>query len=193
MAGMGTGRPTLSSFFGIRPRPEREIAFWLADQLATDLGGRGIFVAREVEIRVSPGGYMGESVDILVEAVAGERVEGSQLVQTVIELKCCWHEGLDTAMRNQLVSRYLDGDHNQGIYLVAHFDSPRWSDSDAGRRRACRKRDLAATRAFFAAQATDVSSEGLADISAYTLDCSLGSSGSVSEPEAITASPSPQQ
>jgi hypothetical protein len=126
----------------VRPKPERLIAAWLEDHLRTDLSGRGVFLGREVEIRAHPKGHMGESVDIMVEAVAGERVAGSPTVSVTIELKCCWHADLDKAMSAQLVDRYLDPKNNQGIYLVAYFDSPSWADEDARNRRACRRRNF---------------------------------------------------
>lgn len=157
------------------PKPERLVAAWLEDHLRTDLAERGIFVGRELEIRVNPHGQMGESVDIFVAAIAGEEVEGSPIVQVVVELKCCWHGDIDTAMRDQLVRRYLDDENNQGIYVVAHFDSASWNSSDARRRRVCRTRDLSDSREFFAAQAAEVNGEGLASVSAYVLDCSLDS------------------
>lgn len=157
----------------LRPKRERQVALWLADRLKEDLAGQGIFVGRELEINANPEGYMGESVDIICEAVAGERVEGSPIVRVVIELKCCWHEDLDEAMREQLVNRYLDGDHRQGIYVVAHFDSPDWDASDSVKYRRCRRRDLQASRDFFAQQAEKVSADGAAEVSAFVLDCAL--------------------
>jgi hypothetical protein len=157
----------------LRPKRERQVALWLADRLKEDLAGQGIFVGRELEIKANPEGYMGESVDIICEAVAGERVEGSPIVRVVIELKCCWHEDLDEAMKEQLVDRYLDGDHRQGIYVVAHFDSPDWDASDSVNYRRCRRRDFQASRDFFAQQAERVSADGTAEVSAFVLDCSL--------------------
>lgn len=158
----------------LHPKPERLVGAWLEEHLRNDLADSGIFVGRELEIRVNPQGYMGESVDIFTEAVAGEQVEGSPLVRVVTELKCCWHADLDTAMRDQLVSRYLDAENNQGIYLIAHFDSQGWDDSDAPKRHRCRKRSLTELREFFAEQAVEVSAEGLAEVSALVLDCSIG-------------------
>jgi len=157
----------------LRPKRERQVALWLADRLKEDVAGQGIFVGRELEIKANPEGYMGESVDIICEAVAGERVEGSPIVRVVIELKCCWHEDLDVAMKEQLVDRYLDGDHRQGIYVVAHFDSPDWDASDSVSYRRCRRRDFQASRDFFAQQAERVSADGTAEVSAFVLDCSL--------------------
>jgi hypothetical protein len=157
----------------LHPKSERLVGAWLEEHLRTDLAGSGIFVGRELEIRANARGYMGESVDIFTEAVAGEQVQGSQLVRVVTELKCCWHADLDTAMRDQLVSRYLDAKNNQGIYLVAYFDSPKWDDSDTAKRARCRRRSVAELREFFAQQAAEVNAEGLAEVSTLVLDCSV--------------------
>ena len=75
-------------------------------------------------------------------------------------------------MKEQLVDRYLGGDHRQGIYAVAYFDSPDWGEDTAGRRR-CRRRDLEANRDLFARQAEEVTLEGDAEVSAFVLDCSV--------------------
>jgi hypothetical protein len=158
----------------LRPKGERLVAAWLEQHLRDDLAGRGIFVGRELEIRVNPKGHMGESVDIFTEAVVGPEVEGAATVRVVTELKCCWHEDLDMAMRGQLVDRYLDGENDQGIYLVAYFDSPDWDDSDAPKRGRCRARTLEESRSFFAGQAAEINSEGTAEVGVVVLDCRLG-------------------
>jgi hypothetical protein len=157
----------------LHPKREPLIGEWLANHLRTELEGRGIFVGREVGIRVNARGYMGESVDILTEAIAGRQVEGTPMVRVATELKCCWHADLDTAMRDQLVANYLDDEHNQGIYLVAHFDSPRWTDSHTDKRRRCRKRGPEELREFFTKQAAEVNDEGLAEVTAVVLDFSV--------------------
>lgn len=158
----------------LRPKGERLVGAWLEQHLRDDLAGNGIFVGRELEIRANPQGHMGESVDIFTEAVAGPEVEGATTVRVVIELKCCWHADIDTAMREQLVDRYLDYENDQGIYLVARFDSADWDDSDAHKRGRCRARTLEESRSFFSEQAAEVSSEGIAEVSAVVLDCSIG-------------------
>jgi hypothetical protein len=74
-----------------------ELSDWLKRWLDSDLRGRGIIVGREVEVRPGPRGKMGESGDLVVEAPAGERVEGSDIVSVTIEVKGCWHS--DVAWR----------------------------------------------------------------------------------------------
>ncbi len=100
-------------------------------------------------------------------------IDGAPEVSVSLELKCCWNRDLDTAMKDQLLDRYLDAENNQGIYLIAHFESPKWEDGDAANRSACGRRDLKSSRSFFAAQAAELSAQGLTDISAFVLDCSL--------------------
>lgn len=157
----------------VRPKPERHVAAWVERHLKEDLAGRGIVLGREVELRPHPKGKMGEAVDILVTALAGPEVEGAPQVAVSLELKCCWNADLDSGMQDQLVDRYLDDELTQGIYAVAYFDATEWDDSDSRNRQRCRRRDLEASRQFFADQATSVSSEQVADVSSAVLDCSL--------------------
>lgn len=156
-----------------RPKSEGEVAIWLEEHLRQDLIGKGVIVDREVDVKPHPKGRKGKAVDFLITAVAGPQVEGSSLVSVSIELKCCWHEDLDTAMREQLVRHYLDAENSRGIYLVAHFDAPKWSESDRRNRSRCRRRTVAQTRQFFDAQALKLGGEGLADVAAFVLDCSV--------------------
>lgn len=156
-----------------RPKSEREVAHWVEEHLREDLIGRGVIVDREVELKPHPKGHRGKAVDLFVTAVAGAQVEGSPIVSVSVELKCCWHADLDTAMRDQLVSRYLDAENSQGIYLVAQFDSPDWTQEDNRNRSRCRRRTVEEARRFFEEQANAIGGEGLADVSAFVLDCSL--------------------
>jgi hypothetical protein len=156
-----------------RPKQENELSDWLKRWLDNDLRGRGIIVGREVQIRPGPRGKMGESGDLVVEAPAGERVEGSDIVSVTIEVKGCWHSDVDTAMKSQLAERYLlpEG-QRQGIYLVGWFDADDWDTNDRRCTR-CRRRGLQDSHAFFAQQTRAVSAEHKVEIDAVVLDCSL--------------------
>jgi hypothetical protein len=156
-----------------RPKQENELSDWLKRWLDNDLRGRGIVVGREVQIRPGPRGKMGESGDLVVEAPAGERVEGSDIVSVTIEVKGCWHSDIDTAMKSQLAERYLlpEG-QQQGIYLVGWFDADDWDTNDRRCTR-CRRRGLQDSHAFFVQQAREVSAEHKVEIDAVVLDCSL--------------------
>jgi hypothetical protein len=156
-----------------RPKLENELSDWLKRHLDQDLRGRGVMVGREVQIRPGPGGKMGESGDLVVEAVAGERVEGAPVVTVTIEVKGCWNEDLDEAMRTQLAERYLLAEgQRQGIYLVGWFAADDWDKSDWKRTR-CGRRSLEESRTFFADQAREISAAQNVEIAAVVLDCSL--------------------
>jgi hypothetical protein len=156
-----------------RPKSENELSDWLKRHLDRDLRGRGIVVGREVQIRPGPGGKMGEAGDLVIDAVAGERIEGAQTVTVTVEVKGCWHDKVETALRAQLAERYLlpEG-QRQGIYVVGWFAADDWTEDD-WRRTACAARGLAESRGLFADQARDVSAELDLEIDAVVLDCSL--------------------
>ncbi len=156
-----------------RPKSENELSDWLKRWLDTDLRGRGIVVGREVQVRPGPGGKMGESTDLLVEAIAGERVEGAEKVSVTIEVKGCWHAEVDDAMETQLAERYLrnEGQH-QGIYIVGWFAADDWDEGD-WRRRVCARRSLSDSRCYYSEQASDVSNRQDVAIGAAVLDVSL--------------------
>jgi hypothetical protein len=149
-----------------RPKNEGELSDWLKRWIANDLRGQGIVVGREVQLRAAPGGALGERPDLLIEAVAGERVDGADVVCVVVEVKGCWNRDLDIAMRSQLADRYLDSEQRrQGIYTVGWFAADNWTG--------CARRNLEESRAFFATKAAEISAAVGVDITAVTLDCSL--------------------
>lgn len=47
----------------------------------------------------------------------------------MVEVKCSWNKETVTGLEQQLLSRYLRG-LPCGIYVVAHFNCPSWSDDD---------------------------------------------------------------
>jgi hypothetical protein len=156
-----------------RPKQENELSDWLKRHLDNDLRGRGVMVGREVQIRPGPRGKMGEAGDLVVEAPAGERVEGADIVGVTIEVKGCWHPEVNEAMKSQLAERYLlpEG-QRQGIYVVGWFAADDW-DSEDWRRTPCARRGLQESRTFVAEQAREVSAEHDVEIEAVVLDCSL--------------------
>jgi hypothetical protein len=155
-----------------RPKSENELSDWLKRHLDRDLRGRGTVIGREVQIRPAPGGKMGEAGDLVIQAVAGERVEGTEIVAVTVEVKGCWNREVDTALRTQLAERYLVPDgQRQGVYIVGWFAADDWNTTD-WRRRAC-ARGLEDNRRVFAEQARDVSRDLDVEIDAVVLDCSL--------------------
>ena len=173
------GETPLSQFlwnFGDRVRPKDEEAFsdLVKDHLQSDLQGRGIIAAREVEIRRGRGGARGEETDIHVSAVRlPDRGRGiSDSVRLIIETKGNWHPELLTAMKTQLADRYLaDNDCRHGLYLAGWFNCAQWDDADPGRKRAMRY-NLPELRAKLDDQAAALSIGGLA-IRAVVLDTHL--------------------
>lgn len=155
-----------------RPKQENEISDWLQRWLLGDLRRRGIVIGREVQIRPGPRGKMGESGDLVVEAIAGERTDGADTVTVTIEVKGCWHPEVRDALRHQLVERYLlPTARQQGIYVVAWFPPSQWDTTDYRRRAA--SPELNDLRALLAGQAAEVSASCGVEVDAVVLDCSL--------------------
>jgi hypothetical protein len=157
-----------------RPKSENEISDWLQRWLHQDLRGRGVLADREVQIAPGPKGKMGYSGDLVVSAVAGERTTGVGIVTVTVEVKGCWNREVDTAMRDQLVHRYLKTpERRHGIYIVAWFgDGSGWTTSHAARSHGIR-RDVEQAKTYFADQAEELSSSGTVFVDAVVLDCSL--------------------
>lgn len=145
-----------------RPKEEEHFSDWLKRHLKAELGARGIVGAREVEIRPGAGSGTGEVTDIHVTAIVPGLTDNSfNQVQVIIEVKGCWHRELKTAMKTQLVDRYLkDNQCQHGIYLVGWFVCDRWDKTDS-RVSTVRFGSLDGTRDFLERQAKDLSQGGL--------------------------------
>lgn len=159
-----------------RPKSEPEIGGIVASFLTDALSGRGIFLAQEVEVRASKSGKgRGESVDIWVEAVIGPHAASSDRATVVVELKGCWNRGLMTAMKDQLVDRYLDPPlHRHGIYLVGCFGTYQWvEDDDRARYRAAARHDIADLRRALTSQAEEVNRVDAVAVQVVVFDGSL--------------------
>jgi hypothetical protein len=130
------------------PKDEDSFARIVAQHFNDDLKGRGIVVNREVKVRE------GERTDIYVDAIAADGAR----ITIVIEAKGCWNPDLFTAMRDQLVDRYLlDARATRGMYLVGWFYCDNWSDADKVRKAHCPSDKLAMTGRL-EEQANDLSS-----------------------------------
>jgi hypothetical protein len=76
--------------------------------LEDDLRTQGVILNREVVIRRNRGATQGERTDIHIDAVVpGTSGEKLDVVSSIVEVKGCWHDKLWTAMKSQLVDRYL--------------------------------------------------------------------------------------
>ncbi|OHB74836.1 MAG: hypothetical protein A2Z25_09655 [Planctomycetes bacterium RBG_16_55_9] len=138
-----------------RPKDENHFSDWIARNLEPELKKRGIVVAREVQTR------RGEKTDIHVTAiVSGLAVETYDQVRVIIEAKGCWHPELKSAMKSQLVDRYLkDNKCNHGIYLVGWYACAQWEEEDR-RKTATPNWSFQKAREFFEDQAQELSAGG---------------------------------
>lgn len=115
---------------GSRPKNENDFSDFVKSHLKDDLNRRGIIANREVEFRRLSDAGVGEKTDIVVDAVSPAGT-GFEPVTVVIESKGCWNKELMTAMKDQLIGRYLiDPNHRHGIYLVGWFLCDKWASGD---------------------------------------------------------------
>ncbi|MBD2393585.1 hypothetical protein H6G11_04855 [Cyanobacterium aponinum FACHB-4101] len=137
-----------------------------------DLKQKGIIANREVELRPSHGNAKGERTDIHVDAIikCNGKIDGC--ITVIIEVKGCWHEELNEAMKTQLVDRYLkDNTCKHGIYLIGWFNCSQWDNQDY-RKRKTPKITLEDAKAKFDQQAKDLCVSGV-NIKAFVLNTAL--------------------
>lgn len=155
------------------PRGEQQLSDWLAGFLDHELRGRAIIIGRETQIRASVSGKgRGESIDLKIDAVAGEHTQGPPIVTVMLEVKGSWNRDLMKAMESQLVERYLTGSITQGIYLAGYYAADDWKQSD-GKRTAARRHTLDGLSRALQEQAVDVSARRVVAVDSVVLDCSL--------------------
>lgn len=103
---------------GASRKGEAALADFVKLHLKRDLAGSSVIVNREVQIRGMGTSATGEVTDIHVDAIQGA---GDHLI-AIIEVKGDWHPELLTAMKTQLVERYLVAEGvSAGLYLVGWF------------------------------------------------------------------------
>lgn len=144
-----------------RPKSEDEISDYLANELERALVDHGVIVNREVQIRRTRPSGIGERTDLLIDAapVVGP---GTGRLSLPVEVKGAWNDELYTAMRDQLVERYMrDTAANDAIYLVAWPDLGSWTDHADPRRRVLARLDRQAVEAALAAQAAALAQDGM--------------------------------
>jgi hypothetical protein len=140
---------------GDKPKREEAISEWVAAHLESDLKQRGVMVGREVQIHIY------DKTDIHVTAVTrSKRSEALDQTKVIIEVKGCWHREVKTAMKDQLLDRYLaDNDGRHGLYVVGWFSLDSWSESDK-RRKQVRFPNRESLEACMAKQAQALSNNG---------------------------------
>lgn len=143
-----------------RPKSEDEISDYLANELERELTARGVIVNREVQVRRNRPTGIGERTDLLVDAAPVSGPDTGRL-SLPVEVKGAWNDELLTAMRAQLLDRYMcDTASTRGVYVVAWPDLESWTDSDDNRWRVFASLDRAVIEAEFAAQAADLAQQG---------------------------------
>ena len=125
--------------------------------------------------RSSSSGAAGERTDLLVTAITKSETESIDVIEVIIEAKGCWNPEVQSAMKTQLVDRYLhENQCRHGLYLVGWFLCGAWDESDP-RKGQTPWTSIDDARSHVEAQAQDVSRSldpsGIVD--AYVLDCAL--------------------
>lgn len=144
-----------------RPKSEDEISDYLANELSRVLTARGAIVNREVQVRRNRPSGIGERTDILIDAAPANGVSGVGRLSLPIEVKGAWNVEVCSAMRSQLVDRYMrDEAATDGIYLVAWPDLDSWTDGTDPRRSALLSLDRQVVEAELDAQAVALAQEG---------------------------------
>ncbi|MEM9264764.1 MAG: hypothetical protein AAGA46_04500 [Cyanobacteria bacterium P01_F01_bin.13] len=156
-----------------RPKDENALSDYIKRFLDKDLKARGIIVNREVELRRGYGDKPGERTDIHVDAII--KHPNSKLydsITVIIEVKGCWHREVKTAIKTQLVDRYLaDNACSHGLYLVGWFDCPQWDNQDS-RYKNTPKMNLNEAKQYFEQQAKDLTSTTI-NVRSYVLNTAL--------------------
>jgi hypothetical protein len=162
------------------PKDENELSDYVKRHLERELGGNGVIVNREVEIRASRGGT-GEITDIHIDAVISwdemrtlSRKVTEDIITVIIEVKGCWHDEVETAMETQLLNRYLK-DNSQcqhGIYIVGWYVCQAWNGTGDYRKGRVPKYNLEEARNRFRRQAESLSKDGIV-IEAVVLNTAL--------------------
>ncbi|BAZ33929.1 hypothetical protein NIES4074_64430 (plasmid) [Cylindrospermum sp. NIES-4074] len=149
------------------PKDENRLSDYVARYLKNNLKNRGIILNREVEIR------RGERTDIQVDAVMKKPTgDVYDSVTVIIEVKGCWNDELDTAMKIQLVDRYLkDNTCKHGVYLIGWFNCEQWDKSDS-RKGKSPKISINEAREKFDKKAEELSQLGV-KVKAFILNTAL--------------------
>ncbi len=157
-----------------RPKDEPRLSDYVKGHLQDDVVDKGIVVNREVEIRPSTGQKRGQRTDIHVDVSVQEPCEARFApVTAIIEVKGCWNRELFSAMKTQLVDRYLKENQCQhGLYVVGWFNCDQWDDRDR-RKGKSPKLSVAETQEKLDKQAAELSQDSLL-VKAVVLDCALG-------------------
>jgi len=150
-----------------RPIHEEELSDYINRHLYDDIGKRGIILGRNVRIH---GGD--DETDIHVDAIKERDNFYGPPISVIIEVKGCWNRGLRTAMKLQLMDRYLKNNRcNHGIYLIGWFNCDRWDRADRNYKQSP-KISIEDARKKYSDNAKELSDSTI-HIKAFVLDASL--------------------
>ncbi|MGD0949573.1 MAG: hypothetical protein ABSA52_19370 [Candidatus Binatia bacterium] len=145
-----------------RPKEEEDLSDYIKAHFEDDLVKPRIIAGREPKIRRRnwSEGQPGQLVDIQVNAISTDPRSGStEIIRAIIEVKGCWNRDLKTAMKTQLLERYLaENQCDHGLYVVGWFLCPYWDDGDPRKAQARRHfPSIESCREFLDAQPRDLS------------------------------------
>ena len=144
-----------------RPKLEDEISDYLNNALNQVLAGRSIVVNREVQIRRARPSGIGERTDLLVDAL-GSNDHDSARISVPVEVKGAWNSELLSAMKQQLVDRYMrDIGTTSGIYIVVWPDLESWTESADTRHGTLASLDRASVESELVSQAASHAEQGV--------------------------------
>ena len=155
----------------IRPRDEEYLSDHLKRYLDLTLT-TNVVINREVQIRrkLFRDGASGSRTDIWIQATD----ENGSVLTLCIEVKCNWNESARSALKVQLIDKYMSGGTaTAGILLLGWFECDSWDNSD--------NRLAASTATWLDADAVLTELQGQADreqqagnnVRVLVLDCGL--------------------
>ncbi|WKT74958.1 NACHT domain-containing protein [Lysinibacillus fusiformis] len=152
------------------PKNETMLSNTLKRHLSYDLEKKGVILNREVEVFHNQGGIPGERIDIKVDVPLDRN--GGESLKAYIEVKGCWNSGIETAMEDQLIKRYmLNRQCTNGLYVIGWFNCPQWTlDKDS---RKPPIYSLVEAKEKFSEQAELLSRKYNVEVKAVVLDLSL--------------------
>jgi hypothetical protein len=148
-----------------QPKDENHFSDYVKNFLNDDLKLHKIMVNREVEFRRGTGGRPGERLDIQVEVFSPGHDRELNKITAIIEVKGCWNEGLNSAMQDQLLNRYLEESQcRHGLYLIGWYFCSQWDEEHTPKKNARRFTrnfsDLSSAQIHFDEQASALSQDG---------------------------------
>ena len=155
----------------LRPKNEEYFSDHLARFLRLTLSS-GIIINREVQIRrkLYKEGESGSRTDIWIQAID----ENNQVLTLCIEVKCNWNPSAKTALKDQLINKYMSGGTaTSGILLLGWYACSEWESADPRQVRSISTwSDIDAAQSDLENQASQESKAGYC-VSAKVIDCSL--------------------